>query len=325
MPPLVFEPRYWNRLWGGRSLETQFGRHIPDGLVGESWEVSTHPQHLSRVAAGPFAGRTLKELWDSHRADLSGRDDLPQSSRFPLLIKLLDCQQPLSVQVHPNGEQAARHCPHENGKSEAWVVLDANADSRLLAGFKPGVARDEIIRSLNAGRINECLHELHPSVGDCILIPSGVPHAILGPLVLLEVQPTSDATFRLFDWNRVDLNGQPRQLHIDESLAVIDWQCGPISPSLPVAITTGNGVTSSRLLASAEFNIDRHCGAGVLDVAYSSLSVWVVISGRTTLSDNSGFERTFVAGETVLIPARHELARWHITVPTELIAATPPM
>ncbi len=322
MSPLVFDPRYWNRLWGGRSLQTRFGRQIPDGLVGESWEISTHSLHLSRVAEGPFVGRSLAELWQSHRVELSGTSHLPPNAPFPLLVKLLDCQQPLSVQVHPNAEQAAKLCPHERGKSEAWVVLDTGPNARLLAGFKHGVTRDDLLAALREGRVDACLHELRPQVGDCILIPAGVPHAIVGPLVLLEVQPTSDATFRLFDWNRVDLNGQPRTLHINESLAAIDWQCGPIDP---VNSMTYSGTGSTRLLNSAEFALDRFVGKGVLDITYPSLAVCLLVSGRATLQDRSGYRRSFVPGETVLIPAQHSNCQWELHDDSELITALPPI
>jgi len=326
MPPLVFEPHYWNRLWGGRSLETQFARRIPDGLVGESWEISTHALHVSRVAEGPFVGRSLAELWATHRAELAGTSNAVFNEKFPLLIKLLDCQQPLSVQVHPNADQAARLCPHEGGKSEAWVVLDVGPNASLLAGFKPGVTRDDVLTALQAGSVNECLHQLHPCNGDCILIPPGVPHALLGPLVLLEVQPTSDATFRLFDWNRVDLSGQPRKLHIAESIASIDWTCGPIHPSIPQPFTVSGSTTTiaaTRLLRSPEFTIDRHVGTGRFGVAYPSMSAWLLASGRARLHDTNGFSREFVPGETVLVPAQHSDCHWQLHESGELIALLP--
>lgn len=328
MPPLVFEPHYWNRVWGGRSLSTQFGRRIPDGLVGESWEVSTHPNHLSRVAEGRLAGRLLVDLWNENREELAGAR-AAKVDRFPLLVKLLDCQQRLSVQVHPNSACAARLCPHETGKSEAWVVLAAPPGARLLAGMKRGVTQADILRALHDGTIADCLEELRPSVGDCIAIPPGVPHALLGPLVLLEVQPTSDATFRLFDWNRVDLNGQPRKLHIDESLAAMDWNCGPISAATPSPLalqgTNNSSIESTRLLTSPDFRIDRHVGAGQLSVPYlDEMSVWLIVSGRATLCDASGYARSFVAGETVLVPATHDRCQWLLAERCELIAALPP-
>lgn len=326
MPPLVFEPHYWNRLWGGRSLETRFARRIPDGLVGESWEISTHALHVSRVAEGPFVGKSLAELWMTHRAELLGTDAAALHDKFPLLIKLLDCQQPLSVQVHPAAEQAARLCPQEGGKSEAWIVLDAGPNASLLAGFQPGMTSDQLLAALQAGRVNECLHQLYPQVGDCILIPPGVPHALLGPLVLLEVQPTSDATFRLFDWNRVDLSGQPRQLHIAESLACIDWTYGPIRPAIsqPLAISgSATSITATRLLQSPEFTIDRYWGTGAFDVAYPSLSAWLLVKGRARLQDAQDFSREFVAGETVLVPTHHARCHWQLSESSELIALLP--
>ena len=328
MPPLVFEPHYWNRVWGGRSLHTQFGRRIPDGLVGESWEVSTHPNHLSRVAEGRLAGHLLIDLWNQHRAELAG-SQAAHADRFPLLVKLLDCQQPLSVQVHPNSACAARLCPHETGKSEAWVVLAAPPEARLLAGLKTGVTQADVLAALNDGTLATCLQELRPNVGDCIAIPPGVPHALLGPLVLLEVQPTSDATFRLFDWNRVDLNGQPRKLHIDESLAAMDWNCGPISAATPTPLAqtnqTDGPVKSTRLLTSPDFRIDRHVGTSSFPVPYfNEMSVWLIVSGRATLCDATGYARSFVAGETVLVPAAHERCQWVMSESCEFIAALPP-
>ena len=384
LPPLVFEPRYWNRVWGGRALQHQFGRSIPDGLVGESWEVSAHPAHVSRVAEGPYAGRTLAELWQTHRIQLDGAHPVawtsspclidghdrlvehgleahatnqqPVNDPFPLLIKLLDCQQPLSIQVHPDDAGAALWCPGEAGKSEAWVVLAANPDSKILAGLKSGVTRDDVVAALQTGRIAECLHVLQPQVGDCIAIEPGTLHAILGPLVLLEVQPTSDATFRLYDWDRVGLDGQPRPLHIEQSLAVTDWARGPVNVQpassardpdgqlltrsvsegfentddlrVPRSrfglVNTGCVPQSELLYASSQFSLNRHqLSQTFLIPKTQRVSVWLLVRGSGELRDQDGYRRSFACGETVLIPAAHADCEWIPTPSCELISAHP--
>ena len=162
-------------------------------------------------------------------ADLFG-DQAPADNRFPLLIKFLDCCDLLSIQVHPSDEQAVRLSRETSGKTEAWIVLNVQPGGRIYAGLKAGTTRSELEKLLALGKLEQCLHSFTPQPGDCIFLPSGTVHAVGGGVVLAEVQQSSDATFRLFNWNRLGSDGQPRPLHIPQSLESIDWNAGPVQP-----------------------------------------------------------------------------------------------
>ncbi len=230
--PLRFEPILRRYLWGGRRLGTVLGKSLADGNnYAESWEIVDHREDQSVVAGGPLAGCPLRELVTRYGVQLFGRHH-PQE-QFPLLFKFLDSQKRLSVQVHPNDEQARRLDPPDLGKTEAWVVLAAEPGSKIYAGLKPGVDREQLRQHLEQGTCEQALHAFEPAVGDCLLILAGTVHALGEGLVTAEIQQASDTTFRLFDWNRVDANGHPRELHIEQSLQTIDFSRGPIAPQLP--------------------------------------------------------------------------------------------
>src|SRR5262245_54786898 len=214
MDPLVFEPYLRPQVWGQRRLGGMFGKAIPlSGNYGESWEISAHPHHVSRVAEGPWKGQLLTDLCATQSGEIFGKQAAP--ARFPLLIKLLDCDELISVQVHPADEVAARLLPGEMGKTEAWVVLEAEPTGRIYAGLLPGIRRRELEEHLANGTVAQCLNSFTPMAGDCIFLPAGTVHAVGGGVVLAEVQQTSDATFRLFDWHRLGPDGKPRTLHIE--------------------------------------------------------------------------------------------------------------
>jgi mannose-6-phosphate isomerase len=251
--PLRLRPIFRNYLWGGRRLETMLGKSLGEGDVyAESWEVVDHGDDQSVVVAGPASGRALHQLVEEQGEQLFGRHH-PQR-QFPLLFKFLDCNRTLSVQVHPNDEQAARLNPPDLGKTEAWLVLAADPGSKIFAGLQPGVARDDLAAALEAGTCEEMLHQFEPSVGDCVFIEAGTVHALGAGLVIAEIQQASDTTFRLFDFNRVDADGKPRPLHIAESLATVDYDRGPVSTVKPVA-TDDPG--RERLVDCDKFVLDR--------------------------------------------------------------------
>jgi len=202
-------------LWGGQRLRGWFGEVVPPGPIGEAWLVSDHPHHVSRVAAGPYAGATLRELMLAHAEALLGKA-LP---RFPLLIKLLDASENLSLQVHPDDEAAATWAPSEGGKTEAWLVLEADPNAGILLGLKPGIDKQAFARELQRGTAALCLRRFEPRPGEWYYVPAGTVHALGGGLAVLEVQQTSDATFRLYDWDRVDTAGKRRPLHVEAGLA----------------------------------------------------------------------------------------------------------
>ncbi len=215
-------------VWGGRRLADLLGKTLPTSEpYGESWELSDHPLHHSVLATGPKAGQTLRSLMEQHADALLGR---APAEVFPWLVKFLDADDWLSVQVHPDEQAVRRLLPGEGSKTEAWFILDAAPGSRIFAGLQPGTDEAKLRSALEAGTVTRCLHSFEPRPGDCVFLPAGTVHAVGGGVLMAEVQQTSDATFRLFDWNRRDSHGQSRPLHIEESLASIHWSRGPVSP-----------------------------------------------------------------------------------------------
>jgi mannose-6-phosphate isomerase len=228
--PLRFEHHLRPLVWGGRRLGEVLGKPLPTAAAyGEAWEISDHASHHSVVAAGPLRGRTLSQLMQEDRRALLG-EVAEAHAVFPWLVKLLDAWDWLSVQVHPPEQHVGRLWPGENSKTEAWFVLAAAPESRVYAGLLPGVDEARLRATLEAGTVAECLHQFRPRPGDCLFLPAGTVHAVGGGVLMAEVQQTSDATFRLFDWNRVDAQGKGRQLHVEQALACIDWDAGPVHP-----------------------------------------------------------------------------------------------
>ena len=251
--PLRFRPVFKRYIWGGRRLGTVLNKPIgPEDDYAESWEISDHPSGQSIVAEGPLAGTSLADLTRNHGRELLGRH-APQP-RFPLLFKFLDCRRVLSVQVHPNDEQAAKLTPPDLGKTEAWIVLDAEPGAVVYAGLKRGFDRGALAREVARGTTELCLHKFEPRVGDCIFIPAGTVHALGAGFLVAEIQQASDTTYRLFDWNRVGADGKSRPLHVEESLAVSDYVRGPVDPVQPQPTAEPH---VERLVECDKFRVDR--------------------------------------------------------------------
>src|SRR5579864_1484598 len=232
--PLRFEPILRPMLWGGSRLAEYFTGSPPSEPIGESWILSDEGEQLSRVADGPFQGRTLRELMQQYGERLLGCP-VASSGRFPLLLKFIDAQRDLSVQVHPDDEQAAQLHADGQGKTEGWVVLQAQPGAKIYAGLQHGIDRPQLEQALRENRIPDVLNVIEPKPGDAFFLPAGTVHAIGAGLLLFEIQQTSDITYRLYDWGRVDTKtGKPRALHVAESLECIDFECGPLYPVLPI-------------------------------------------------------------------------------------------
>jgi len=251
--PLRFRPILRQYLWGGLRLATSLGKKLPPGdRWAESWEVSDHGPDQSVVEFGPLAGTTLGQLVAKHGKSLLGRHD-PQP-RFPLLLKFLDAAQTLSVQVHPDDARAAKLDPPELGKSEAWIVLEAEPGSMIYAGLKSGIDRRALKEAIRRGQCEDCLHAFQPTPGDCVFVPAGTVHALGAGLLVAEIQQSSDVTYRLFDWNRVGPDGRPRPLHIEQGLDAVDYNRGPVQPQRP---RTTDRPPVSRLVECEKFVLDR--------------------------------------------------------------------
>jgi mannose-6-phosphate isomerase len=223
--PLTFEAIFMERIWGGRRLQTEFGKNLPrHGRIGESWEIVDREEAQSVVRDGPMRGKTLHELWAEHRAEVFG--DVADSGRFPLLVKLLDAQEKLSLQVHPP-EKIAKELGGE-AKAEFWYVAAADPNAELFVGLREPVRRKAFENALEQGRVADHVHTLRVKSGDAMFLPAGRFHAVGAGIVLVEIQQNSDTTYRVFDWNRVGEHGKPRDLHIDQALASIDFNdCQP--------------------------------------------------------------------------------------------------
>ncbi len=228
--PVVFEPIFKERIWGGRDLAS-FGKKLPaNKRIGESWEIVDRPEAQSIVRAGPLAGRSLHDLWVNFREELFGR--IRDPPRFPLLIKLLDAQEKLSLQVHPPPEIA--ESLGGEAKTEFWYVVAAEPNAEIFVGFRKSTTRDQFENALNSGTVADCVHAIRMKSGDAMFLPSGRFHAIGAGNLLVEVQQNSDTTYRVFDWNRVDDQGERRQLHMGQALQCIDFNDvapEPITPS----------------------------------------------------------------------------------------------
>lgn len=223
MEPLFFEPDYQERVWGGNKLHTVLGKKIPFEHTGESWEISCHPNGHSTIISGEFSGMTLQEALLESGEMILGHP-FTKDDKFPLLLKIIDAKEKLSVQVHPEDDYARIHENGELGKSEAWYILQANSGAKLVAGLKDGITKEIFSRYIQENRVEEALQELEVKAGDVLNIPAGLIHAIGDGILLAEIQQNSDTTYRVYDWGRVGLDGKPREMHVKQSLDVIDFE-----------------------------------------------------------------------------------------------------
>ena len=287
---LRLEPRFSERVWGGQRLKPS------DPPIGEAWIVWEE----NRVATGPFLGRTLAELAREHGPELLGRKVVEQTGpRFPLLIKLLDTAEWLSLQVHPQDEQAVQlEGPGHFGKTEAWHILDAEPGAQLICGLKSGTPRAAVEQAIRDGSVLDWVQYLQVQPGDSVFVHGGTIHALGPGLLLYEVQQTSDITYRVYDWDRPATAG--RVLHIDKSLAVTDPDSGGTRLPAP-PIERG----SARLLACPYFALDLLAGQteGIgLNTRGESFHAITVIDGSAHV-EGQGWRETLGRFETVVVPA----------------------
>ncbi|WP_165245342.1 type I phosphomannose isomerase catalytic subunit [Paludisphaera soli] len=301
LEPLAFTPILRRLVWGGRRLGTVLGKPLGDGDdYAESWEVADYHDAVSVIRLGPLAGTTLRDLVHSRPAELFGRGR--EAAQFPLLVKLLDAREPLSVQVHPDDE-LGRELADDRGKTEAWVVLAADPGARMYAGLKAGVAREELERAIRSGEVEPLLHAFEPKPGDCVLVEAGTVHAIGAGVLLAEVQQTSDATFRVFDWNRVDAEGKPRDLHVEQALRCIDFARGPVGPVAPSALVLEDGDVREPLVRCRYFELERWTIESPAEMGRDDrFTILMVLEGEVRAPSPRG-DLTFRKGETVLLPA----------------------
>ncbi|MBI2928629.1 MAG: class I mannose-6-phosphate isomerase [Verrucomicrobia bacterium] len=320
--PLTFHPIFKERVWGGRNLERLYGKPLPPGVpIGESWEISDRPGDVSVIANGPLAGRDLRWLMEHHEKELLGSAG-SQGGPFPLLIKILDAQEKLSLQVHPPATVAAQLGGEP--KTEMWYITDAAPGAELYVGLRRGVTRGQFERRIREGSVAECFHRLPVRAGDAMFLPSGRVHAIGAGLVIFEIQQNSDTTYRVFDWNRVGLDGQPRELHVAQSLASIDFT--DYEPSLIQSRASTEFSWSSRALVDDplfEVSLRQLESPRVLATNRPvALDVVGVLAGRLGV-EAVDCRVELRPGDFCLLPACLEEVTFHAEVPTEFLQARP--
>ena len=299
--PLTFRPIFKERVWGGRNLARLYHKPLPPGVpIGESWEISDRPGDVSVVAEGPLAGKDLHWLMETHSAELLGSAK-SQHGRFPLLIKILDAQEMLSVQVHPPAGKA--QALGGEPKTEMWYIADAAPDAELYVGLKRGATRAEFERRLNDGTVAECIHRIKVRPGDAMFLPSGRVHALGAGLIIFEIQQNSDTTYRVFDWNRVGLDGKRRDLHIQQSLASIDFN--DFEPALLKEGPVGTGPVKVRpLVDDPLFKVEAYevdAGSG-LPLQPKRMQIVAILTGQARVGEE-GATVALSPGQFCLIPA----------------------
>lgn len=303
MQPLRFQPIMKRIRWGGRRLETMLKKQLgPEPDYAESWELVDHWNDQSVVeSSGEHHGATLQQLVRNYSAEIFNTQSPVE--QFPLLFKFLDANDRLSVQVHPNDQQAKQFDPTENGKTEAWYIIDAAPESVMYVGLKPGVHREEFETAIRTGCFEKYLNVVYPKPGDCFFIPAGTVHAIGEGVLLAEIQQSSDLTFRVFDWNRVDRDGKPRDLHVEQALECIDFDQHEVHQSHPKTLTESEFHRIEEQVDCEFFRVRSYHVHGPITVPEAAhCRVWMCLQGQGALKDGS-FQASIQLGETLLIPA----------------------
>ncbi len=322
--PLVFEPLFKERIWGGRELERLYAKKLPAARpIGESWEITDRPGDASVIANGPLAGQDLRWLMANHAAEILGGAQPAAAGRFPLLCKILDAREKLSLQVHPPASQAA--ALKGEPKTEMWYIAGAAPDACLYVGLQRGVSRADFEQKISDGTVADCFHCLPVKAGDAMFLPSGRVHAIGAGLVIFEIQQNSDTTYRVFDWNRVGLDGRPRDLHVPQSLASIDFN--DFEPKLvPAFYRAAAGFKFRQLVEDPLFSVQEFVfeKSGFVKLAGQYLRIIAVTQGAAKISDDgSGVVAELKSGDFCLIPAVLKNVEIKAAAATSLLCTEP--
>lgn len=321
--PLTFQPVFKERVWGGREIKTLFGKKLPLGKpIGESWEISDRPGDASVITNGPLAGKTLRWLMENHASEVLGGAKAAAEGRFPLLCKILDAREKLSLQVHPPANKAKEL----NGepKTEMWLIADAAPGASLFVGLKRGVTRTDFETKIADGSVADCFHRIPVRAGDVMFLPSGRVHAIGAGLVIFEIQQNSDTTYRVFDWNRVGLDGQPRELHVAQSLESINFD--DFEPKLaPAFYRQAAGFKFRQLVEDPLFTIQEMIfdNAGSVKLAGQFLRVLATVKGSAIVTDDKKYSVELKSGQFGLIPASLKNVEINTQSSTTLLCVEP--
>ncbi len=307
--PLTFTPQLRDYIWGGRNLETLYHRQLPPGITAESWEISGHPAAATVIDAGVWQGHALPQVLLALGEKLVGTRAqwALERHKFPLLIKLLDANRNLSVQVHPNDEYARAHENNELGKTEMWYVLHAEPDAHLIFGVKNGVTPDSFRRAIAEDTLETQLHYLPVKSGDAVFVAAGSVHALLKGTVVAEIQQNSDVTYRVYDWGRLGADGNPRPLHIRRAMKVINFnQIEPCAVT-PKLIAAEAGITRHEISRCEYFVVEKvSLAAGTVfhgETDGSTMEIWGTVEGFAALETPGGDEIGLPAIRFCLVPA----------------------
>jgi len=295
--PLKFRPIFKERIWGGSAIADIFGKKAPESVnIGESWELADLPEDKSVVANGPLAGQNIAEVIETHGEKITGKEDY--TGPLPLLIKILDARDVLSVQVHPDAE-TCKKAGQGDPKTECWYIIDAKPGACIYKGLKAGTTRDEFAAAIADGTCADLIEKIEVKIGECHFLPSGTVHAIGAGLLIAEIQQPSDTTYRVFDWNRVGDDGQPRQLHVEDALESIHFD--PSGDDLSVR-------SVGRLVGTEFFNVDKGhlLKGGEVLLKTGIMKVLIILSGSGFIRSADGENVEFRKGDTVLVPAGYE-------------------
>jgi len=297
--PLVFEPILQDRIWGGTKLKTDLGKNIPTQTTGESWELSAVEGNVSVVKQGDYAGKPLSELLESFPNEVLGTAVHEKFGiQFPLLFKFLDAREDLSIQVHPNDELAKKR--HNSfGKTEMWYVMQADEGSRIIVGFKEKSSAAEYVQKLEEKKLLDILNQVEAKKGDVYFLETGTIHAIGAGIVIAEIQQTSDITYRIYDWDRVDANGNGRQLHVEEALDAMNYNPTDTKKDYATQINTSNTMVDCPYFTTNFLPLE---GSAEVSKNGSSFTVYICTEGEYTIAFE-GKTYTFKKGDTVLVPA----------------------
>lgn len=317
--PLTFIPELRDYIWGGRNLETLFQRALPPGITAESWEISGHPSAATVVESGMWAGRSLPQVLYSLGEKLVGSNGqwALQRHKFPLLIKLLDANRNLSVQVHPRDAYAIEREHGELGKTEMWYVLHAEPGAQLIFGIKDGTTPKSFRRAIAENSLETQLHYLPVKAGDAVFVAAGSVHALLQGAVVAEIQQNSDVTYRVYDWGRLGADGKPRPLHVERAMDVINFKQVEPHAVAPKLIATASGITRHEISRCDYFVVEKvvlETGAvyrGETDG--STMEIWGAVEGSAVV-ETAGTPVELPAIKFCLIPAAQ--GQFKITTPT---------
>lgn len=300
MYPLVFQPIVKDRIWGGTKLKTELNKNIVSSTTGESWEISTVPGDVSIVANGDFSGLSINELIEKYPTEILGAKVYEQfGTEFPLLFKFLDAKEDLSIQLHPNDELAKKR--HNSfGKTEMWYVMQADAEARIIVGFKEKSSSDEYLTNLENKTLPSILNEIPVKKGDVFFLETGTIHAIGAGIVIAEIQQTSDVTYRIYDWDRVDAQGNSRELHIEQALDAITYDVVDAQRNYESVVNKSNPAVECPYFTTNVIPLD---GKIHFNKEGKSFTVLVCTEGEFCIETKSSGKYSFQKGDTVLLPA----------------------